>query len=319
MSSWKVDVAGVGDVVAATAAEMEGLTSAGGSFAEASSVLVRAVTGAVASTLAGVVEEHTGSGYEIDDRILQQDTASRDALTRIIRTIEQAEDDCVSALTKVSGGTGDDLPQPLGPSVPGVPATPDWTVAADEFGATVSRSALDALAELHASNPDAAEQYAAEHEADFTSLIATPPSVDAANAWWEALPPAASTALTALVPLVVGNMGGVPYSTRDTALRKYVNAYTPSGKNTAWDTTVAKVKQQPERKGVVTPRQLVTLDQTDPDQPRAAISVGVLDDADTVTYLVPGMDTTPQNDEAIPSWMSSADALQAEQLRLDAG
>jgi hypothetical protein len=265
-------------------------------------------------------DEHgSEDGYEIDDRILQQDSYSRDLLAQIKNTIEQAEEDCVTALKRVTGGTGDDLPQPYGPPSPGTPATPDWSTAADTFGTQVTTAALDALADLHAVDPEAAEEYAREHETDFQALIRTPPSVEEANQWWTALAPAASTALTALVPLVVGNMGGVPYVARDTALRGYVSSYTPSGKDTAWDKTISNVKKQLERKGHTAPLQLITLDPTDTDQPRAAISVGLLDESDNVTYLVPGMNTTPDGDEAVPMWMDSALALQAEQLRLAQG
>jgi hypothetical protein len=256
--------------------------------------------------------------YEIDDRILRQDADSRDLLAQIKRTLLQAEDDCVSALARVTGGTGEELPQPLGPPSPGS-ADPDWSATAAEFGSAVTFAALDALSELHAEDAEAAERYAAVHESDFSALIRQAPPPAVAADWWSALTPAASVALTGMVPLVVGNMGGVPYSARDAALRKYVEAFTPSGDDTAWDKTVENVRKQLDRKGVTAPRQVITLDPTDPDQPRAAISVGLLDDADNVTYLVPGMGTTPASDDALPSWLDSAGALQAEQADLAPG
>jgi hypothetical protein len=258
--------------------------------------------------------------YEIDPRIVEQDTASRDLLAQLKRTLANAEEECVAALKRVSGGTGEELPQPAGPPSPDT-KLPDWTTAADAFGAEVTTRALDALADLHATEPKVAAEYAADHEADFTALIRTPLPVERAAEWWAGLAPAASTALTALVPLVIGNMGGVPYAARDAALRGYVSAFIPGTRHTTkeWDDTISNVKKQLSLDEGSAPRQLITLDPTDPDQPRAAISVGLLDDADNVTFLVPGMGTTPQGNDTLPSWLDSADALQREQLDLQRG
>ncbi|PPF30791.1 hypothetical protein C5D07_00595 [Rathayibacter tritici] len=149
-----------------------------------------------------------------------------------------------------------------------------------------------------------------------------PPAV--VHEWWQSLDPAADSVdpfssrqhelLTAL-PLVIGNLEGIPYGARSvanafrleaelaslTAERDALRAITPgTGSADAVGPALADIER---RLAVLAnihdslasfegrnPRFLISL--TDDDPPLAAVSIGDLDTATDVTYAVPGMGQT---------------------------
>lgn len=170
-------------------------------------------------------------------------------------------------------------------------------------------------------------------------------SPDAVAAFWNSLGgqgtashhSAQQDALIALLPRVIGNLGGVPAWARDRANRITLVAATATAKR-----ELADAKR--EAKGLVWPaseaakqtveaaqknlaayeniakalqltspvRQLVTLD-TGHEPPLASVSVGNLDTASNVTYMVPGMGTYTSD---MTGWSTAAKNLWATEGKL---
>lgn len=84
------------------------------------------------------------------------------------------------------------------------------------------------------------------------------------------------------------------------------------------DKTIAKIRQQMALADATgTPLQITTLDPR--GVPRAALTIGDLDIADDVTYLVPGMLTWTAGNDAVPQWVDSARGLRRTQESYDPG
>lgn len=166
-------------------------------------------------------------------------------------------------------------------------------------------------------------------------------------AWWSGMngpasgaPSAAQAALIAVLPAVIGNLGGVAYWARDAANRITLEHRIAAAKKAVADTKAAlplggiggtgmggtnwatddyfnathnlkalrsiKKALEPDASGIA--RALVSL--SDDSPPLAAVSVGDLDTAANVTYAVPGMGTDTSN---MRGWATTAQRVHGEQ------
>lgn len=200
-----------------------------------------------------------------------------------------------------------------------MPLTPgkygyDFAGAGTVFDHRVSDRQIDLLKRFSTMSRPELERWRADHPAQYLGFIDLPPTPKAVDAWWRTLgddPHALSAAQTTLatgLPVLVGNLQGVFYSARDLANRTYVQEYRPSGSDTDLDRTIEKIKKQIDlADGTGSTLQVTTLDPR--GVPRAALTAGDLDNADDVTYLVPGIKTWTAGDDAVPQWVNSASSL----------
>lgn len=166
--------------------------------------------------------------------------------------------------------------------------------------------------------------YLAAHPDAVTALLASPPAATDVTLWWTSLDVDRRTALRSAAPELVGNLDGVPYPMRDLANRSVLSRTISDLRATvggnAGRTVIETAKQQLTMlqsidSALATPpsgprRTLMSLDVT--GQGRAAIVLGDLRTADYVTYLVPGMFFTIENQMA--DWTDAASRLYDEQV-----
>lgn len=184
------------------------------------------------------------------------------------------------------------------------------------FGAqtlsTLSRIPADNIAQYFAARPTAVDQ-----------LLAQQPAAQEVALWWGDLDVARQTALELASPRLVGNLEGVPYTIRDTSNRT-VLSQTISELNQVVSSDAGRAVQQGAHQQLNMlssisdalksdrsdpQRTLVTLDVS--GQGRAAIVLGDLSDADYVSFLVPGMFFTIENQMSY--WVDAANELYSQQ------
>ena len=181
------------------------------------------------------------------------------------------------------------------------------------------------LEQLALLSPASIESWVTNNPDSVDALLASPPPAHDVTLWWQALDFDAKAALRDATPQLVGNLDGVPYSIRDLANRTVLTSTMTSLKQTiaseAGRTVVENAKQQlhmlqsisdalGERSTSGPNRTLMTLDVT--GQGRAAIVLGDLRTADYVSYLVPGMFFTIENQ--MGDWVDAASRLHDEEL-----
>lgn len=162
--------------------------------------------------------------------------------------------------------------------------------------------------------------------------------------WWSALDDAQKEALIRAAPALIGNLGGVAYAARDEANRIWLRTQLAEARAAvakaeepasipellggyAGATAIAERLERARARvagleGVELalkrsdglPRQLVSL--TDGAPPLAAVSIGEIDNADVITFAVPGMGTTS---EGMAEWSRVTQNLADEQDRVDPG
>ncbi|GIT79912.1 alpha/beta hydrolase [Leifsonia sp. LS1] len=213
-----------------------------------------------------------------------------------------------------------------------------WDVLSD--ASLTPREALDALAGV--SGDELARLLKARP--DLAGLLQQADPHDVAP-WWKILDAPQRDALIHAAPAVIGNLEGVAYGDRDTANRidlanqlaaaeaALTKAQEPlpwwalfggAGVVDAHSQDVADAQAQVDAlKNILgaakTPKggeghYLISL--TDDRPPLAAVAVGDLDTADSVTYAVPGMGTTTAG---MRGWTEAAAAIQAQQSAVDPG
>ncbi|MFJ3394973.1 alpha/beta hydrolase [Leifsonia aquatica] len=139
--------------------------------------------------------------------------------------------------------------------------------------------------------------YLAAHPGDLLELLNSVPRQAAAD--WPRIPPADRAAVERKVPALVGNLDGLPYALRDRANRRSLTLQLDSARQaaTAHPHDRAVVQQLAAYTAIhaalharSTPaRRLVEL--VPGTLPTAAIAIGDLDRAPSVTWVVPGMGT----------------------------
>lgn len=221
-----------------------------------------------------------------------------------------------------------DLPmaQP-GPMIAPLPAT-----RPSERATGVGR--LQQLALLSGPN---ISRYIAAHPDAVGAILASPPPPRDVTIWWSTLDSRARITLKNATPELIGNLEGVPVQVRDSANRTMLHLSIDKldrlvGSD-AGRSMVENAKQQlnmlqsisgaldeaatsnatrsatPETAGEAQ-RTLLSLDVA--GQGRAAIVLGDLETADYVTYLVPGMFFTIENQ--MGAWVDAAGQLYDQQL-----
>lgn len=192
--------------------------------------------------------------------------------------------------------------------------------------------AAECLAQLASAGSKTLSRFAASLDPDdsrgldLATALGERGSAAATTAWWADLPEARRTDLTTLLPSVVGNLEGVPYSARDTANRLTLHTtidrldgsadgHTSAAVGVDKDARRLVMLQQVElaldrgREGDDAPRSLLSLDTVFPG--KAAVAVGDVDTADNVSVMVPGMLYTVSNQ--ITWWTDRAADLHSEQ------
>ncbi|WP_227496950.1 alpha/beta hydrolase [Planctomonas psychrotolerans] len=176
--------------------------------------------------------------------------------------------------------------------------------------------------------PAQLREFVAENPKVIADLIYSPPSAVRAGSWWSSLSEAQQTSLVSAAPEVIGNLEGVPMSVRDRANRTYLTESMDAlvdrlergvGRGVQRDLlrTLRMLRAVEDALGTeksVPERHLLTLDTVYPG--RAAIALGDLSSADYVSYIVPGMFITI--DEQIGDWTDAAARLYAEQASFEA-
>ncbi len=165
--------------------------------------------------------------------------------------------------------------------------------------------------------------YLAAHPELAAELLARPPAPAEVSVWWSTLSVPSRNSLAAADPSLVGNLDGIPYEVRDQANRALLGSTMVSLEATIDSdpgrTVVEKAKVQlrmlqsiAAALGSTTAnpqRTLMTLDVE--GQGKAAIVLGDLRTADYVSYLVPGMFFTIENQ--MGDWADAASVLYDEQ------
>ncbi|CAN5153010.1 hypothetical protein BH11ACT5_BH11ACT5_05640 [soil metagenome] len=189
--------------------------------------------------------------------------------------------------------------------------------------ATVAVQGTRLLTQLSLLSPRGITTWAASSPAAIAGLLASPPPAHDVTLWWQGLDMDSLLALRNATPQLVGNLDGIPFSIRDVANRAVLTSTMRSLNETIANesgrTVVENAKQQLHMlqsisdalgDGRSSNRTLMTLDVT--GQGRAAIVLGDLRTADYVSYLVPGMFFTIENQ--MGDWVDAASRLHDEEL-----
>ncbi|MGV8851793.1 MAG: alpha/beta hydrolase [Rhodoglobus sp.] len=216
--------------------------------------------------------------------------------------------------------TSDTPPAFVGPVLePGAGVFGLSATGAVSFGAqslsTLSRIPADTISQYLSSRPAAVEQILAEQ----------PPAGEVAL-WWGELDADRQSSLELAAPRLIGNLEGVPYTIRDTSNRTMLNQ-TISELTGVMNSDAGRAIQQNAHQqlnmlssiaeslssnGVEPERTLVTLDVS--GQGRAAIVLGDINEADYVSFLVPGMFFTIEGQMSY--WVDAANELYCQQQML---
>lgn len=161
----------------------------------------------------------------------------------------------------------------------------------------------------------------ATHPEAVRELLASPPAAVDVAAWWNGAPAAGRGTLSTLAPELIGNLEGVPYTTRDLANRTVLDAARQQLDDRLAGTigraergeleTRTHMLEQIDKALQGDARRLLSLDVTDGG--RAVIAVGDIATADYVTFLVPGMFFGV--DAQIDAWADTAQTLVDDQRR----
>jgi hypothetical protein len=131
-----------------------------------------------------------------------------------------------------------------------------------------------------------------EHPELVRSYWTRPPDAATVASWWASLSRDARTAYLSRVPRLIGNLGGIPYSMRDSANRAALaeDAAYPQLLTSRQRDALAQLRLALHPDGHATV-QLVDYDLAGDGggQPLAAVAYGDLDGASTTTWLAPGM------------------------------
>ncbi|MBH0008967.1 alpha/beta hydrolase [Salinibacterium sp. SWN1162] len=186
--------------------------------------------------------------------------------------------------------------------------------------ATFSARTLTSLASMPA---DSIPQFFASRPGAIEQILASPPPAQEVALWWGDLASDSQVALESASPQLLGNLEGVPYTIRDVSNRTVLDE-TIVELTAVVDSDAGRAVQQSARQQLnmlssiseslafdraAPERTLITLDVT--GQGKAAIVLGDLNEADYVSFLVPGMFFTIEGQMSY--WADAADALYCEQ------
>jgi hypothetical protein len=228
----------------------------------------------------------------------------------------------VALSSVISGMTGvgfapADVTGPGGPMVPSVdapaPASGPHSIAATSVLGNLARVPADQFSRYLDTNADTIGR-----------LLVSPPAASDVSQLWGGLSAAKKSQFVKSAPHVVGNLEGIPFDVRGKANAVDLNQTIAKTKSQLASTigrgvrldltrrldTLEKVHEAaaPVKGGAK--RTLVTLDTS--GTPRAAIVIGDIATAKYVSYLVPGMFFSV--DEQIVDWAATAQDLYTEQV-----
>jgi pimeloyl-ACP methyl ester carboxylesterase len=168
-------------------------------------------------------------------------------------------------------------------------------------------------------------EFAAEHPDKVAALLTSPPPASEVSAWWADTPIASRGALSVEIPMLVGNLEGLPYVARDLANRRLlsqtvdeIGAKLEAGVGRAARDDLEKrrymlgeVRRALETGVSGETRTLLGLDVA--GEGRAVIGIGDVGGADHVTFLVPGMFYGVATQ--LVDWADTSDEFLAEQKK----
>jgi len=221
---------------------------------------------------------------------------------------------------------------------PGGPAL-TWQQRSSRANSALSLAILDRLSRLDAAG---IAQVLAAHP-DWLAMVRDhPPTAVDVAAWWRTLDATHTAALIAGAPVMIGNLEGVAYGARDVANRAVLKERIAAARAALEAEEAAAERNWGEARGggewrggrgAVLRDRLATLlniesaltsaprgagrhliSLTGDEPPLAAVSIGDLDRASSVTYAVPGMGTTTRG---MIAWSDAAQNLSDEQLWAD--
>ncbi len=211
-------------------------------------------------------------------------------------------------------------PLGAGPLILAAPISPFVTVNPATLRTLTGTSLLTQLATLPESS---LTRFVAANPDTIHKLLVSPPAAVSVSSWWTELGAAGQARFAKTTPELVGNLDGVPYTVRDTVNREYLaTAITTAKASLATGIGRAKLVSEKHHLEILEQiartlktskkepvRQLLTFDPT--GNARAAVSVGDVETADYVTYLVPGMFFTVEGQ--VYDWTTIAQDLHSEQ------
>ncbi|WP_342022680.1 alpha/beta hydrolase [Arthrobacter citreus] len=252
----------------------------------------------------------------------------------LVEHFEQAQRDCLGALTRISRSAPDVVA-----TFPSSRLDLSSALRRDLDEAFFKAAARDAApediralyAQLSLLGPELLHELGRRPDAQLFMAGMSPH--EEAN-FWAKLNGPQQAALAAALPALVGNLEGAPYTVRDSANRRVLAAVhrdldrvagAAAGTAAATDAAgqLERFRQSERRRAMTAllaaldspgpePRQLMSFD-PGANVPLAAISVGEgLDTAANVSFLVPGMNTSAKS---APSLVGSAQSLGREQRR----
>lgn len=244
--------------------------------------------------------------------------------TSSVVTVDLRDADAVQGVDSAHGGAGargGDAPRVALPGTGNGAA--DGRAAPAANGVTVSpASVLGVLGQL---DPVRMSRYVQAHPGAIESVIEAPPAATAVTGYWGSLGAQARQNLVQTVPRLIGNLDGVPFSVRARAngidlsrsmatITKRLRSH-DDGKGVKLELRRRLETLKRVRKSLRTPagepqRSLVILD-IGTQRVRAAVAIGDLESAHFVSYLVPGMFFSV--DQQLVDWTDTAENLYHEQ------
>jgi hypothetical protein len=181
---------------------------------------------------------------------------------------------------------------------------------------------IQLLQQLIYLTPTQIEEFVDARPDAIRELLAQPPVARDVTLWWSSLTPAVRGGLLDASPELIGNLDGVPFEVRDGANREFLDQTMRDLRavieSNAGRTMIDHAEQQLNMLEAIAEsleandidRTLLSLDVS--GQGRAAIVLGDLRTADYVTYLVPGMFFTIENQ--MGDWTNAAAELYSQQV-----
>jgi Alpha/beta hydrolase of unknown function (DUF1023). len=232
----------------------------------------------------------------------------------------------ILAMTSVLGGVGEiavvpstvsvsvDIPAAVASSLSGAPTAGSGDSV---FG---SKAMLGILSQL---DPGRITRYVQAHPDAVSSMLASPPAATKVSSGWSALDSREKAALVKGAPGLIGNLDGVPFSVRARAnsigLHRAIADTEQQlkgrlGKGIRLQLmrtleTLRSVRQAATAPEGGAKRSLVIFDVS--GETRAAIAIGDLSTAQFVSYLVPGMYFSVE--QQVVDWATTADSLYTQQ------
>ncbi|MCX7522155.1 alpha/beta hydrolase [Microbacterium sp. STN6] len=199
-------------------------------------------------------------------------------------------------------------------------ALADPSIAGGGDATFSSKTMLGILGQL---DPARVSGYVAAHEEAVSTLITAPPVATSVTAYWSGMNSDQQKALIDGAPRLIGNLDGVPFQARSRANRLQLTRAISdtrarlaghAGKGVKLQLrhtldTLLRVKEALKAPAGSPERSLVILDVG--TNTRAAIAVGDVSTARYVSYLVPGMYFSV--DQQLDDWVSTAENLYTEQ------